>query len=245
MSRMSGPDGSSAVPFILRRKQSLTRYSIVSTTPLRARYCGYRANTPTHEPVSRRPASRWQLVQRNLLPTWLGKLSRVVVSSARPRRTASPYGPAGMVESAATAAREGAGFEQPPRAVMPSKTVRVLGRTRRDNTGISEGGNLLCGAPIQTRVSSTQEDYDCAAARFPAARRPKPLRSRFRNRHAGPQSTANQRFRSVRARRSGAHQLRGVLGARVRRSRHVDASADADTDADARRWWGRVPRRHA
>src|SRR6267378_7373326 len=132
MSRMSAEAGSSAVPFMLRRKQSLTRYSIVSTTPLRARYCGYRANTPIHEPLSRRPSSRWQLVHRILLPTWLGKLSRVAVSSARPRRTASPYGPAGMTESAAAAVREGAGFEQPARQVIPRKTAAVLGRTERD-----------------------------------------------------------------------------------------------------------------
>src|SRR5437667_10931626 len=132
MSRMSGPAGSSAAPFMLRRKQSFTRYSIVSTTPLRARYCGYRANTPIHEPVSRRPSSRWQLVQRSVLPTWLGKLSRVAGDSARPRRTASPYGPAGMTESAAAAVREGAAFEQPARLVMPRKTAKVLGRTRRD-----------------------------------------------------------------------------------------------------------------
>jgi len=38
MSRMSAPAGSIAVPFMLRRKQSLTRYSIVSTVPLRGRY---------------------------------------------------------------------------------------------------------------------------------------------------------------------------------------------------------------
>src|SRR2546426_82003 len=132
MSRMSGPAGSSAAPFMLRRKQSFTRYSIVSTTPLRPRYCGYRANTPIHEPVSRRPSSRWQLVQRSLLPTWFGKLSRVAVSRARPRRTASPYGPAGMTVSAAVAVREGAAFEQPARLVKPRKTAKVLGRTRRD-----------------------------------------------------------------------------------------------------------------
>jgi len=40
MSRMSGPSLGSAVPFMLRRKQSLTRYSIVSTVALRGRYCG-------------------------------------------------------------------------------------------------------------------------------------------------------------------------------------------------------------
>ena len=40
MSRMSGPSLASAVPFMLRRKQSFTRYSIVSTEFDRARYCG-------------------------------------------------------------------------------------------------------------------------------------------------------------------------------------------------------------
>jgi len=38
MSAMSRPAGSSAVPFMLRRKQSFTRYSIVSTDALRVRY---------------------------------------------------------------------------------------------------------------------------------------------------------------------------------------------------------------
>jgi hypothetical protein len=40
MSRMSGPSLGSATPFMLRRKQSFTRYSIVSTVALRERYCG-------------------------------------------------------------------------------------------------------------------------------------------------------------------------------------------------------------
>src|SRR5882672_1934152 len=143
MSRMSDPAGSSAIPFMLRRKQSLTRYSIVSTTPLRVRYCGYRANTPTQEPVSRRPASRWQLVHRSLFPTCRGKLSRVAVSSARPRRTASPYGPEGMTESAAAvetlacAGREESVRRHPVMQKMQMRT-HVLGRTGRDNTGISD-----------------------------------------------------------------------------------------------------------
>src|SRR3989475_6579938 len=151
MSRMSRPAGSSAAPFMLRRKQSFTRYSIVSTTPLRPRYCGYRANTPIHEPVSRRPSSRWQLVQRSLLPTWFGKLSRVAVSSARPRRTASPYGPAGMTESAAAAVREGAAFEQAARLVMPSKTAKVLGRTRRDIPAFPQAATF-CATRLSKRA---------------------------------------------------------------------------------------------
>src|SRR6266851_2919957 len=151
MSRMSGPAGSSAAPFMLRRKQSFTRYSIGSTTPLRARYCGYRANTPIHEPVSRRPSSRWQLVQRSLLPTWFGKLSRVAVSSARPRRTASPYGPAGMTESAAAAVREGAAFEQAARLVMPRKTAKVLGRTRRDIPAFAQAATF-CAVRLSKRA---------------------------------------------------------------------------------------------
>ncbi len=40
MSAMSGLAGSSAIPFMLRRKQSFTRYSIVSIVALRARYWG-------------------------------------------------------------------------------------------------------------------------------------------------------------------------------------------------------------
>src|SRR5881396_50666 len=58
MSRMSPPSLASGVPFMLRRKQSFTRYSIVSTVALRGRYCGYRAYAPTKEPVARRPSSR-------------------------------------------------------------------------------------------------------------------------------------------------------------------------------------------
>src|ERR1044072_298641 len=59
MSCVTPPPGSRGVLFILRRNQSSSRYSIVSTTPLRARYWGYRANAPSPDPaVSRRPASR-------------------------------------------------------------------------------------------------------------------------------------------------------------------------------------------
>src|SRR5467141_2651472 len=63
-----------------------------------------------------------------------------------------------MTESAAAAVRDGAGFEQPARLAMPRKTAKVLGRGRtgRDNTGISASGNLSCGGPIQTSVSSTR-----------------------------------------------------------------------------------------
>ncbi len=43
---------------MLRRKQSFTRYSIVSTVALRDRYCGYLPYTPTQEPIGRRPSSR-------------------------------------------------------------------------------------------------------------------------------------------------------------------------------------------
>jgi hypothetical protein len=38
MSRMSGPSLAIGAPFILRRKQSFTRYSMVSTVALRGRY---------------------------------------------------------------------------------------------------------------------------------------------------------------------------------------------------------------
>src|SRR2546422_440251 len=39
-SRIAGSSGSSGLPFMLRRKQSLMRYSMVSTILLRGRYCG-------------------------------------------------------------------------------------------------------------------------------------------------------------------------------------------------------------
>jgi len=47
-----------------------------------------------------------------------------------------------MTESAAAEAREGAGLEQPAIQVKQTRTADVLGRTGRDNTGISQGGNL-------------------------------------------------------------------------------------------------------
>lgn len=47
MSRISALSGGSARPFRLRRKQSFTRSSSVTTRPLRLRYCGNRAYTPT------------------------------------------------------------------------------------------------------------------------------------------------------------------------------------------------------
>src|SRR6266436_9962004 len=103
-----------------------------------------------------------------------------------------------MIESAAAAARGGAGFEQPAKDTMQIRTTDLLGRTGRDNTGIFEGGNLSCGAPIQSGVSSTQDCYDRAVARVSAARRPKPSRPRFGNRDAGAQSTQGQRFGGMR-----------------------------------------------
>src|SRR5438093_13771454 len=106
-----------------------------------------------------------------------------------------------MIESGVAAARGGAGFEQPAKDKTQIRTTDLLGRTGRDNTGISQGGNLSGGAPIQTAVSSTQDCYDCAAPCFPVARYPKPPRPRFRYRDARPQSAQNQRFFRLRARR--------------------------------------------
>src|SRR2546425_793817 len=67
-----------------------------------------------------------------MFPTCVGRLSRVAVTSALPRRTASPYGPPGMTESATTAVRDEAGLEQPVIHVMQSSMAEALGRTRRD-----------------------------------------------------------------------------------------------------------------
>src|SRR5579864_7354768 len=49
MSRMSGPSVAMTLPFRLRRKHPLIRYSMVSTVPERERYCGYRPTTPPHD----------------------------------------------------------------------------------------------------------------------------------------------------------------------------------------------------
>ncbi len=88
ISRMSGLAALNAFPFMLRSKQSLIRSSIVSTCPLRGRYCGKREYTPTQVSEFRAvPAEKWQLTHRSELPTLLGKLSRVASSIARPRIT--------------------------------------------------------------------------------------------------------------------------------------------------------------
>src|SRR5712691_7919986 len=55
-----------------------------------------------------------------------------------------------MTESAAAVARDGAGLEQPAMQVMHTKRADQLGRTGRDNTDISQGGNLSGALPIQT-----------------------------------------------------------------------------------------------
>jgi len=61
---------------------------------------------------------------------------------------ASPRDVAGRAESAR---------EHPVRQVMQSSNTVVLGRTLRDNTGISRGGNLSARSTIQTDVSSTRD----------------------------------------------------------------------------------------
>jgi hypothetical protein len=61
---------------------------------------GYRAATPESGAApARRPSSRWQLVQFKLPPTYFGRLSRVCVSSASPRYTATPYGSSGVLST--------------------------------------------------------------------------------------------------------------------------------------------------
>ena len=69
MSRMSFPSTGIALPFKLRNKQPLIRYSMVSTVPERERYWGYRPVVPTHDWGERRPSSRWQLTHLRSLPT--------------------------------------------------------------------------------------------------------------------------------------------------------------------------------
>ena len=144
---------------MLRRKQSLIRYSIVSTVPLRARYCGKRANTPTHDPVGRRPSSRWQLTQRNRLPTWAARLSRVASIKARPRRMAAPSGPDGIRESAGPRETDppgGAGRSpaQATTVAMPSSSQQrahgVTGQIIQAFRVVATRGNLLAGPIIHT-----------------------------------------------------------------------------------------------
>jgi len=61
-----------------------------------------------------------------------------------------------MTESATTVVRGEAGLEQPVMQMM-QRTAEALGRTGRDNTGISDGGNLSGACTIQTDVSSTRD----------------------------------------------------------------------------------------
>src|SRR6185503_3629573 len=57
---------------------------------LRGRYWGNRAYTPMNGILfACCPSPMWQLTQRSLLPTWAGRLSRVLERMARPRRTAA------------------------------------------------------------------------------------------------------------------------------------------------------------
>src|SRR5438552_1214280 len=152
-----------------------------------------------------------------------------------------------MTESATTVVRGEAGLEQPVMQMM-QRTAEALGRTGRDNTGISDGGNLSWAALSKPAYPPPGISHDCAAARFPAIRRPKPAAARLRHRRPRPEPAPYERLDRLRARRRGADQLRRVLGPRVCRSRYADAAADADTHADARWWgggWGWHSRRHA
>ena len=73
----------------------------------------------------------------------------MATSKARPRRTEFPYGPAGIRESAGPRAvatgRAESDREHPITAVIPNRIGQLAdgrGRTGRDNTGISNAGNL-------------------------------------------------------------------------------------------------------
>src|SRR5947207_11586618 len=139
----------------------------------------------------------------------------------------------------------GSGLEEPASKRSETRTTELQRRTGRDNTGISEGGNLRLGSPIQTGVSFTRDCHDIAAPCVAPAPRTKPYPPRLRYRNARTESAQNQRFRGVRVGRRGAEQLRRLLGASLWRSRNADAAANADPDAHAGRWHRRLPYQHA
>src|SRR5438477_6519769 len=133
--------------------------------------------------------------------------------------------------AAAPVTRGGAwGLEQPAIQVIETRTAELQRCTGRDNTGISEGGNLCLGSPIQTGVSSTRDCHDIAAPCVAPAACTKPYPPRLCDRHARTESAQNQRFRGVCVSRRGADQRRRVLGAAFWRSRDADAAANADPD---------------
>src|ERR1035437_1767090 len=191
MSRMSSPSNASGVPFRLRRKQSLMRFSIRPTFPERDRYCGKRPYTPAHGIAKARvPSSRWHDTQRRPLSTLRGRESRVACRSARPRRTDCENGSFRSVESAgavmcttwfATMRAAGTGFAPPHAAangttaisaglVMKRLSLReatYLGRCRRlGNGGIVIASSQSPGAgrsqAIRHGVSNPSR---CAASR--------------------------------------------------------------------------------
>src|SRR3954469_8832467 len=136
------------------------------------------------------------------------------------------------VSAAPPVARGGGwGLEQPAIQVIETRTAELQRRTGRDNTGISEAGNLCPSSPIQTGVSSTRDCHDIADSCVAPAACTKPYLPRLRDRHAPTESAQNQRFRGVGVSRRGADQLRRVLGTPVWRSRDADAAAHADPDA--------------
>src|ERR1035437_4603612 len=153
MSRMSSPSNASGVPFKLRRKQSLMRFSIRPTFPERERYCGKRACTPAHGMANARvPSSRWHDTQRRPLPTLRGRESRVACRSARPRRTDCENGSFRSVDSAGTVmwttAMAGArtartGFS-PPHAAANATTAISAGLVMKR---LSDGGDVPWPAP--------------------------------------------------------------------------------------------------
>src|SRR5512147_91345 len=90
--------GGSAFPFMLRSKHSLIRSANVMVRSARARYSGYTAASPTNDAAfGFRPASRWQLVQLSLLPTYRFAYCCVCTTISYPNRICSPARPAGIV----------------------------------------------------------------------------------------------------------------------------------------------------
>jgi len=97
MSRMSAEARIERRPVYAAAEAIIERYSIVSTTPLRADTADTARKTPSTTLLPP-PLVEMAARHRIFFSTWLGKLSRVAVSSARPRRTGDRGTKRGMTE---------------------------------------------------------------------------------------------------------------------------------------------------
>src|SRR5689334_13542026 len=146
-------------------------------------YLGKRANAPTNgAALTRRPSSRWQLVQFKVPPTYPGKLSRVWVINASPRYTEISNGSSGVLST--TGACHVSGFQP-----------RVEGRCVTDAVE-STRFDASCNEHAETNAAATSRR---AGTRDAIA-----LRPRFATRRARPRTSEL----SDRAQRSAAAKAR-------------------------------------